>query len=296
MLIDIHVHCAKPRHPKLRRANGSFFPDVPTLIQMMDDAGIDKACVMCTVSPENRYTLVTPEETLELCGEVPDRLIPFCNVDPRYLTNDPSADFGPLLQAYAELGCKGVGEVMPNLPFDHPLCMNLFKHVQAVGMPLTFHIAPQEGNFYGFVDEAGLPRLERVLRAFPDLKFLGHSQPFWAEIGTNIIEDGERIPYPKGPVRPGRLVELMRKYPNLLGDLSAGSGLGAISRDPEFGDTFLDEFQDRLFWGTDICNVPQPLPIVDYFQTLRSEGRISDDAYDKITWKNANRLLDLGLE
>ncbi len=54
MLIDIHVHCARKRHPKLTRANGSHYPDPETLIEMMDDAGIDKAVVMSTLSPEWR--------------------------------------------------------------------------------------------------------------------------------------------------------------------------------------------------------------------------------------------------
>jgi len=296
MLIDIHVHCAKRRHPKLTRTNGSHYPDPETLIGTMDDAGIDKAVVMSGVNPECRYAVVAPEETLEICARYPDRLIPFCNIDPRYLTNDTSANFTPLFEAYKELGCKGVGECVPNLPFDDPLCMNFFEHVEASGLPLTFHIAPQAGSYYGFVDEVGLPRLEKVLRAFPELQFLGHSQPFWAEIGTNVVEDGERVPYPKGPVTPGRLVALMRSYPNLLGDLSAGSGFGAISRDPEFGYRFMEEFQDRLFWGTDIANVPQDLPIVDYFKTLEADELISDEVCEKITWRNANRLLDLGLE
>jgi len=296
MFIDIHVHCAKPRHPKLTRPNGSHYPDPETLIGMMDQAGIDRAVVMTTLSPEWRYTIVTPEETLEICARYPDRLVPFCNMDPRYLTNDATADFTPILEAYKELGCKGVGECIPNLPFDHPLCMNFFKYVEASGLPLTFHIAPQAGGYYGFVDEVGLPRLETVLAAFPKLNFLAHSQPFWAEISTDVVQDGQRVPYPKGPVTPGRVVELMRRYPNLLGDLSAGSGFGAISRDPEFGYQFMEEFQDRLFWGTDIANVPQKLPIVDYFRKLKADKLISDDAYEKITWRNANRLLGLGLD
>ena len=174
--------------------------------------------------------------------------------------------------------------------------MNFFEHVEASGLPLTFHVAPQAGSYYGFIDEVGLPRLEKVLRAFDKLKFLGHSQPFWAEIGTNVVQNGQRVPYPKGPVTPGRVVELMRAYPNLLGDLSAGSGYGAISRDPEFGHRFMEEFQDRLYWGTDVANVPQELPIVDYFGKLKADGLISEAAYEKITWKNANRLLGLGLE
>jgi len=296
MLIDIHVHGAQKRHPKLTRSNGSHYPDPETLITMMDEAGIDKALLMCGVSPECRYTVVTPEETVAIAAQYPDRVIPCCNIDPRYLSNDTSANFTPLLEVYKDLGCKGVGECTPNLPFDHPLCMNLFKHVENSGLPLTFHIGPKAGSCYGFIDEVGLPRLEKVLAAFPKLKFLAHSQPFWAEIGTNLIENGERVPYPKGPVTPGRVVELMRTYPNLLGDLSAGSGFGAISRDPEFGYGFMEEFQDRLFFGTDIANVPQELPIVDYFRKLKAERLISEEAHAKITWKNANRLLGLGLE
>jgi uncharacterized protein len=296
MLIDIHLHCCKKRHPKITRPNGSRYPDPQELIGMMDEAGIDKAVVLSTLSPEVRYTVVTPEETLEICALYPERLIPFCNMDPRYLTNDAAANFTPLLEAYKDLGCKGIGECIANLPFDDPLCMNFFRHVEASGLPLTFHIAPQAGGTYGFMDEAGLPRLEKILRFFPDLKFLGHSQCFWAEIGTNVVDKGKRTSYPKGPVTPGRVVELMRTYPNLLGDLSAGSGFGAISRDPEFGYAFMEEFQDRLFWGTDIANVPQKLPIVDYFRTLKRDKLISEEAYEKITWRNANRLLNLGLE
>jgi hypothetical protein len=294
--IDVHVHVCKPRHPKVRRANGTHYPSPQTLIEMMDAAGIEMAVVQAGVSPECRYTTVTPEEVLEICGLYPDRLIPFCNMDPRFLTNSPKADFRPLLEAYKELGCKGVGEYVPNLNFDDPLNMNFFAQVEEAGLPLTFHIAPELGGYYGCVDEAGLPRLETVLKSFPKLVFLAHSQPFWAEIGTDVIRDGERqIGYPKGKVTPGRVVELMRKYPNLHGDLSANSGFNAISRDPEFGCRFMEEFQDRLYWATDIANVPQKLPIVDYFLKLKAEKLISPAAYEKITRRNANRLLNLGL-
>lgn len=296
MIIDIHVHCASSRHPKLCRPNGTRYPTPEELLRMMDDAGIDKAVVMAGVSPEVRCTLVPPEEVLRICQIHEDRLIPFCNMDPRFISNDIHADFSRLLEAYMEMGCKGIGEFMPNLHFDHPLCMNFFHYVEEAGLPLTFHMAPQEGGYYGLVDEVGLPRLERVLMAFPNLILLGHSQPFWAEIGSNLIEKGHRIPYPKGPVVPGRLVELMRMYPSLMGDLSAGSGHGALHRDLAFGLDFMEEFQDRLLWGTDIANIPQELPIVDFFQRLQDEKLLSQEAYKKITWMNANRLLRLGLQ
>lgn len=293
MLIDIHVHTCLPRHPKVTRPNGSHYPSPETLIEMMDGAGIDKAVVLCTLSPEYSYTLVVPEETLEICARYPDRLIPFCNFDPRYLTYSTDADFYPLLKAYKELGCKGVGEYIPNLPFDHPLNINLFKQVEKIGFPLTFHVAPEIGGGYGCYDDPGLPRLEKVLQECPRLVFLAHSEAFWIEIGPLESPD-VRLGYPKGPVvGEGRVIELMRKYPNLHGDLSAGSGYNAISRDPEFGYRFMEEFQDRLYWGTDIANVPQELPIVSYFKKLKEQRLISEEAYEKITWKNAVHLLGL---
>lgn len=290
--IDIHVHTCKARHPKITRANGTAYPDPKTLIVTMDEAGISKAVVQTTISPECRYTVVSPEETIEICALYPDRLVPFCNMDPHWLTNSAKSDFRPLLAAYKEMGCKGVGEYVPNIWFDDPLNMNFFAQVEEAGLPLTFHIAPQFGGCYGVVDEPGLPRLEHVLKTFPKLIFLGHSQPFWAEIGKDA---GKRDGYPDGKVIPGRVVELMRQYPNLHGDLSAGSGYNAISRDPEFGYQFMEEFQDRLYWGTDIANVPQKLPIVGYFHKLHAEKLISSAAYEKITWQNANRLLKLGM-
>jgi len=294
MLIDIHVHCCKRRDPRITRPDGSFYPWPEKLIEMMDAAGIDMAVVLCTISPEWRYTVVSPEEVLEICGMWPDRLIPFCCADPHWLRNDTSADFRPLLNAYRDMGCRGVGEYIPNIPFDDPLNMNFFGQVEEVGLPLTFHVGPKIGGCYGCYDEVGLPRLEKVLKAFPKLVMLAHSQPFWSEISTDVTGE-TRNTYPKAKVTPGRVVELMRRYPNLHGDLSAGSGFNAISRDPEFGYAFMEEFQDRLYWGTDMANVPQELPIVPHFRNLNEKGLISEEAFENITWRNANRLLGLGL-
>ena len=294
MLIDIHVHSCRERHPGLTRPDGSRYPTPAELIRMLDAAGIDKAVLLCTVSPEWRYTVVTPEETLDICAMYAERLIPFCNFDPRGLTNDTRANFLPLIKVYKEMGCRGVGEYVPNLPFDDPLNMNFFHQVAESGLPLTFHIGPTRGGCYGCYDELGLPRLESVLKECPDLVLFGHSQPFWAEISADVTEEN-RNTYPAGKVTPGRLVELMLAYPNLHGDLSAGSGFNAIHRDPEFGYRFMEEFQDRLLFGTDIAGTPQELPIVPYFRRLKEEKLISEAAYEKITWRNADRLLGLGL-
>jgi len=276
----------------MTRPDGSRFPTPEELLKMMDDAGIDIAVVMSTVSPEFRYCFTIPEEVLDICAKFPDRLIPFANLDPRMLTNSAKSSFLGILDHYKRAGCRGIGEYMPNLPFDDPLNLNLFRQVEEAGLPLTFHIAPTIGGSYGCFDELGLPRLEKVLRDCPNLVLLGHSQPFWAEISADANEEN-RGGYPTGPVKPGRVVELMRTYPNLHGDLSAYSGYNAISRDREFGYRFLEEFQDRLYFGTDIANVPQELPAVEYFREIRLQGTISGEAYEKITCQNAVRLLKL---
>lgn len=88
----------------------------------------------------------------------------------------------------------------------------------------------------------------------------------------------------------------MQRYPNLYGDLSAQSGLNAISRDLDFGYWFLEEFQDRLLFGSDIANVGQDFQIAAYFQKLKEGKPISEEAYEEITWKNADALLGLELK
>ena len=49
MLIDIHVHTCRQRHPSLTRPNGTRYPTPPELIGMMDAAGIGRAH-LCGVS------------------------------------------------------------------------------------------------------------------------------------------------------------------------------------------------------------------------------------------------------
>jgi predicted TIM-barrel fold metal-dependent hydrolase len=55
----------------------------------------------------------------------------------------------------------------------------------------------------------------------------------------------------------------------------------------------MEEFQDRLYFGTDIAGNNQETPIVKLFDKLKTEKLISTQAYEKITWKNAVNLLDL---
>jgi len=293
VFIDIHVHVTRTK--TITWPNGLTYPTADELVGRMDHFGIDKAVVLGGVNPESRHRYVTTEDVLESCAIHPERLIPFCCLDPRNAGNKPDADFTPFLEYYKEAGCKGVGELTANLWFDDPLVWNLLRQVEAAGLPLTFHIGPQFQRCYGLVDELGLPRLERTLQEFPGLILLAHSQPFWAEISGDLTEE-TRGGYPQGTVVPGgRVPELMERYSNLHGDLSAGSGHNAVSRDPEFGYAFMERFQDRLYLGTDIASPETPAPLVGFLKEAVEGGHLSRDAFEKITWRNADRLLKLGI-
>jgi predicted TIM-barrel fold metal-dependent hydrolase len=298
MIIDIHAHCS-PRPGWLSydpvRNEYIRWITVSELVRRMGEEGMDKTIILPLPSPESTIEPVTTREVIEFCKEYGNRLIPFCNPDPR-LNSGSEKSLRFIVEEYESQGCKGVGEITANIYFDDPRTLNLFRVCEELGLPVLFHIGPYEGGCYGLVDEPGLPRLEKCLRMFPNLIFIGHSQPFWAEISGDLKPE-DRNSYPAGRVVPGgRIVDLFRRYQNLYGDLSAGSGYNAISRDPEFGVQFLEEFQDRLMFGTDLDAPEQNIPQLKYLRSLMDDEKISRKAYDKIMYGNAARILRLDLE
>ncbi len=264
------------------------------LLRLMDELGIAQAVILpMGMTPECFILPFGTDDVLDVHQRHPDRVIPFCNLDPRS-GHSPDIDFSPILGEWRDAGCKGLGEVVANLPFDEPMCLNLYHHCGQAGLPVLFHLAQRVGyGYYGVADEMGLPRLEKTLRDCPQTTFIGHAMAFWSEIACNV-EEQTRGGYPKGPVAgPGRVPELLGRYPNLYGDLSAGSGFNAISRDPEFGCRFLEQHQEKLLFGTDICHVNQQAPIVPWLRDALAAGNISRTCYDKIACGNAQRLLRL---
>jgi hypothetical protein len=79
----------------------------------------------------------------------------------------------------------------------------------------------------------------------------------------------------------------------LCGDLSDFTACNAFARDDSYGPRFMDEFQDRLCFGTDMCYPTMPVPMVDLLQAWRNSGKISRQVFAKIARENAIRLLGL---
>jgi hypothetical protein len=293
-VIDIHEHMRTQPHFS-DGGSQKQFTSAEDLIASMDRRGIDRMAVLPFVSPEASFIIQSCEEVFEVCDRHPGRFIKFCNVDPRIGKNSATTDLASLLAYYKDLGARGLGEITCNLSWDDPRVHNLFAACEKVGLPATFHVATRDGDTYGLIDAPGLEGLERALQTFPGLTFLGHSQAFWSEVGVPADEE-ERAGYPKGKVAPeGRVPELMRTYPNLYGDLSAGSGAGAIRRDPEWGPRFINEFQDRLLMGMDLCYPPNDANRLapDVLKDYLDRGAITREVYDKVMGGNAARLYDL---
>lgn len=296
MIIDVHAHVFA--FPKIKMPDSTTFMSAEDQIALMNAKGIDKAIILPLNNPEMPAEHQSLGEVLYICEKYPGRFIPFCNIDPR-LPRRPDLikleDFTFLLEQYREHGCKGLGELTSRMYWDDPSVLRLLEACAKVGFPVTFHTITEEVNSYGLIDEIGFPRLEKVLGKFPDLKLFGHSTGFWSEISGGVTAKDKNI-YPKTPVKPGgRVKDLLRRYPGLYGELSAGSGLNALTRDPAHAYEFIDEFQDRLLLGLDCCSVNQDHKHVEWFKAARDAGHISAEAYEKITWKNINKAIKLGL-
>ena len=298
MFIDIHAHAYR-KHPPV---SYQFCTPEQVLVRY-DAVGIEKGALLPIVSPEI-YLPQANEDILDMAAQYPDRFIPFCNIDPRAMTNSANAPLDRLLRYYRDQGCKGLGEVMLNVPVMDAMVQNLFKHAQDVGLPVIFDGSDQIGGDFGLYDDPGLPQLEHTLQKFPKLIMLGHGPVFWAEIsrletpadrGFVFGPDGIQVGrLPTYPIKEeGVVPKLFRRYPNLYGDLSDFTACNAMARDPDYGPKFMTEFQDRLMFGTDVCGFDTEFPLVDLMLEWRDKKKITEMVFNKVAKENALKLLGL---
>jgi len=293
--IDIHVHSQEDLGMSFPRSNGETYA-TPTEIRAMYDAwGIEFGILLPEINVECAQRVMSNEQAALICGKYPETFRWFMNIDPRMGGNSPTYDFVPMIEFYRSHGALGIGEVCANLPFDDPLTENLIRCADECGMPFTVHLSSVKKQYgdYGLRDEFGLKRLEAILKKYHNVKIFGHSQMFWAHMSGDLTED-KMGGYPSGKVTDGgRITELMREYPNLYGDMSAGSGGNAFMRDDEHAFRFIEEFSDRLLFGTDICSPKNFFKLSGWLDENVMNGNISQNNYNKICRENAIRLLGL---
>ncbi len=211
----------------------------------------------------------------------PERFVLGYAVDPRL----PEA-IDLLEGAVAVYGVQVYGELKLRMCYDNPDALRMYRFCGERGLPVVMHLNyefasanryPRSSYWYG----GGFDALARAVRMCPDTIFLGHAPGFWAHLSGD--DKPEKEPYPRGPVEPGgKLPALMRECSNLWCDLSAGSGLNALKRDPEFSRMFLIEFQDRCIYGRDIFDNAHQ----DFIESIY----LPADVKEKVYSGNALRL------
>ena len=283
--IDLHLHLTPFQIPKLGKMN---LTSAANMLPHLDELGIEKGVLMS--SAEKGLPFGTNQANRAICSKYPDRYAWMCTLKP----NQPEAVYQRLAM-YKSQGAIGVGELTTNRRLDDPFLQALFAAAEALDMPVTIHMSPAVGYSYGVVDDPGLPLLEQVLKTYPNLKILGHSQTFWIEMSGDAPTRKEaRNQWGKGPVIPGgRVPELFAKYSNLYGDLSANSGSCAIMRDEAFGLNFLETYADRLFFATDMVNQDMVFPLGAWLDEKLASGELKKETYEKIVRRNGERIFGL---
>ena len=153
------------------------------------------------------------------------------------------------IERYLKRGGLLIGEQKFGVDCDSPAMQRIYELAQASGVPVLMHWQHQMYNY-------GFDRFHRMLEKYPKVTFIGHAQTWWANIDRNHAD--QTVLYPKGPVTPGGLTDrYLADYANMYGDVSAGSGLGALTRDEGFTREFLQRHQDKLLFGSD-CNDSDP--------------------------------------
>lgn len=284
--IDLHMHIMTTLAlPKIGKFNLS---SPKGMIAHMEELGIGKAVLMS--SGEKKIPFGKNSTCKKICDTYPEHFAWMCMLD----ETDEATVYDRLAE-YKKQGAIGVGELTINKRLDCNFLQAVFAAAEKLELPVTIHMSPEEGYSYGVVDEPRLPLLEEVLQKYPNLKVLGHSQTFWIEMSADAPDEKEkRNSWGEGPVVPGgRVPELFAEYENLYGDLSANSAGQAIMRDPEFGLNFLETYADRLFFATDMANSEMVFPLGAWLDEQVKKGSLSRATYEKICFKNAQRIFNL---
>jgi predicted TIM-barrel fold metal-dependent hydrolase len=193
-----------------------------------------------------------------------------------------------VVEKYLKLGAVIIAEQKFGVECDSIGMQKLYKLAEEYHVPILMHW--QVGSYnYGF------ERFSKILEKYPKVTFIGHAQTWWANIDKNCDNNPKNL-YPKGPVTPGGLTDkYLSDYPNMFGDLSAGSGLNAFKRDNDHGRAFLERHQDKLVYGSDCtdtvgrgagCSGAQQIAMMRKLSPSKAIER-------KVLYENAKKLFRL---
>src|SRR5262245_2384243 len=216
-VIDIHHHWRPDPDANLRHINGAGIARAVLLTPAAQDAG-------ASAMPTARFLRFTHVHAAQ-------------------------TDAVEQLRKSAAGGTRGFGELKSQVAVDSSEMRRIYDLAAELRLPVLLHFQEfsdpaSEGTF-----NTGIERLPAVLKAHSRTVFIGHANSFWANISAEVPRE---VAYPAGRIRAGGLTDrMLGEFPNLYGDLSATSGLNALSRDSDFTASFLSRHQDKLMFGSD---------------------------------------------
>ena len=271
-LIDFHTHPYRPTdlNPGTRafiksvspavQTHGDKLADVHYFAQLLRDQDVQRAVVLPEHCPETSGNVRT-ETVLDICAQEPDFFIPFASIHP-LLDPDPAK----LLRSYIEKGVKGL-KLYPSYQFFYPndaRAYPLYEECVAAGIPLLLHIGSSviPGTRLKYCDPI---HLDDVAVDFPELRIvMAHGgRGFWYEQCAFLAGHFEHVYIDVTGLVPQKLLD---HFPQL------------------------ERLADKVVFGSDWPAMPKSVAAnVTAIQTLG----LSEDALDRIFFRNAARLLGL---
>jgi len=279
-LIDIHQHVNF--HARLNDA----------LIDHQKAMGVTKSVLLPSGTPMARTSthagksnglaarVFGTEASARLAAQHPDKFVYFCNEVP------DSDEAISAMEKWLKKGALGIGEQKFGVDCDSAPMMKVYELAKEYQVPVLLHF--QHGKY-----NTGFERFHKVLEKFPTVNFLGHAQTWWGNIDA---KHDQAVMYPTGPVTAGGLTDkYLSDYPNMYGDLSAGSGKNALARDEEHAIAFVERHQDKLCLGTDCADSVGAGEKCSGSQQIANVRRFvkTPEALKKIFSTNARKIIRL---
>ena len=222
------------------------------------------------------------ERVQEVAKRLPREFVFFANEVP-YLS-----DAREVIRGALKAGGLGIGEQKFMVDADSRAVGIVAEIAQEFGVPVLLHF--QFGRY-----NTSFERFPRILEKFPGVNFIGHAQTWWANIDAKA---DQAVLYPKGPVTRGGLTDkYLADYPNMFGDMSAGSGLNAMLRDEDHARAFIARHADKLMFGSDCDDAIGAGEKCSGSQMLATIRRLapSKEVERKLLFGNAKRVLKLAV-
>jgi predicted TIM-barrel fold metal-dependent hydrolase len=188
------------------------------------------------------------------------------------------------IEKYLKLGGVAIAELKFGVECDSLEMQKLYQVAADYRVPVLMHW--QHGMY-----NHGFERFNTMLEKYPRTTFIGHAQTWWANIDKNHKD--QSVLYPKGKVTPGGITDrYLSDYPNMYGDLSAGSGLNAFTRDEDHARQFIRRHQDKLLYGSDCNDLDGQGSKCTGAQMIAAVRRLSPnkDIERKLLYRNARRV------